>query len=142
MEKIFISDQSIRDESKSIDLKYPRNSKENMEFRKKMIELDSFNLLKIEAYLDQYGYPSGDSYGYNAKIAPILVFHHAMKDGVREKYFKMFHSAYLNGVIDKNFYAFYLGRMYQIKFGERLSSNDLSTEAEIEALVAAMGLAE
>ena len=140
LERIYESDQSIREESKLIDLKYPRDSKENLEFRKSMIELDSLNLLKIEAYLNQYGYPSDNSFGYNATIAPILVVHHTMKEGVREKYFKMFHSAYLDGVIDKNFYAFYLGRMYQIKFGERMSSNSLSNEAEIAALIEAMGL--
>ncbi len=78
LEKIFEDDQWVRDSKKRSEvlLKYGQNSKEYIEFSKIRWEVDSKNLVKIESYLQTYGYPASVM-GENATDAPWLVLHHS-----------------------------------------------------------------
>lgn len=103
---------------------------------------DSLNLVKIEAYLSHYGHPRRAEVG-DAADAPWTVIHHAQGYAVRDRHFEMLYEAYLNGDINYTAISFYLDRMYEIQFGERLPiTGKYTPEYKIEQLTEGLGLDE
>jgi hypothetical protein len=142
LEKIMEDDQRVRDTEKSahLMLTYGKDSPEHMEYVKAQWTQDEINLKKIEKYLEIHGYP-GKEMGNDATDAPWMVIHHAQGYEVRERNFEEVYGAYLKGDIDDGAISFYLGRMYQMKFGERLDmQSPYTAEDEINLLVSELGL--
>ena len=115
LEKILEDDQSVRDSKKSAALmmKYGKDSKEEMEYTRQQCSQDEVNLVKIESYLNKFGYPNIINLGEEAATAPWIVIHHTTDVDVRNRNFKKLYQAYLNDNIDDTQLAFYLGRTYK-----------------------------
>ncbi len=144
LEKIMEDDQAVRGDQKSeIILKYGHNSPEHIAYAYKMISQDSLDLVKIERYLKQYGYPNKSELGKSAALAPWLVIHHSQTYTERERNFKYIYGAYLNGDIDDTAFSMYLNRMYEFKNNNRFQiESPFTSEDEIEQLISALDLTE
>ncbi|MBL0190347.1 MAG: hypothetical protein IPQ18_03120 [Saprospiraceae bacterium] len=78
-----------------------------------------------------------------ATTTPYMVIHHAQSYDARERNFEIVYAAYLNGDIDHTAISFYLGRMYQMKYGVRLQMEGHYTLAdEINKLIKELNLEE
>lgn len=142
LEAIYKDDQRVRDAEKSTELinKYGINSKEYRIYGQAMRQQDAINLAKIEGYFATYGYPEKEM-GEIATMTPWLVIHHAEGYKVREGNFEIIYGAYLEGSIDIDAVSFFLGRMYEIKFGERFRmGNPYRLEDEVDMLMEKLGL--
>jgi hypothetical protein len=122
LENIFEDDQRYRNTAKIEALKNKNggDSEEMRGYVKSLMKQDSVNLIKVEQYLEQYGYPEKEM-GEIANSAPWSVIHHAQSIEQRERNFDYIYSAYLKGDLDDSSITFYLGRMYEMKFNKRLS---------------------
>jgi hypothetical protein len=107
-----------------------------------MRQQDILNLFKIEYYLEVHGYPKKEM-GEMATTAPWMVIHHAQSYETRERNFRIIHDAYLNGSIDIDALSFFLGRMYEMKFGERhRMENPYRMEDEVVQLMGKLNLTD
>ena len=123
-------------------LQYGKDSKEHMEYIKKQWRQDSINLNKVEKYLEVHGYPD-KTFGDKATTTPWMIIHHAQGYQTREDNFKTIYKAYLDGNIDDGTLSFYLGRMYQLKYGERLKMEGAyRAEDELNKLILRLELTE
>ncbi len=121
LEDLFKEDQKLRQgQSSEIMARYGRNSPEDIKFTLQQIQQDSINLVKVEQYLSKYGYPNIKEVGDLAAQTPWAVIHHSSTYEERERNFEYLYGAYLDGNIDDGAISFYLGRMYEIRHGERL----------------------
>jgi hypothetical protein len=114
LEMVYDTDQNIR---KNNDAELDLGSKAEKEHYKKMDSIDKLNYKRVDLYLKKFGYPKKDSMSVKAASAPWLVIHHSNLND-RRKHFKTLHKAYQEGNIDVMQFDFYLGRTYQMKFGE------------------------
>jgi hypothetical protein len=143
LEQIMEDDQRVRGtEGAKIMLSYGKRSKEYKAYVKAKLDQDSINLENIETYLNIHGYP-GKELGEDATSAPWMVIHHAQGYETRERNFEIVYGAYLNGDIDDGSMSFYLGRMYQMKFGKLIDlESPFTPEEEINQLIEALELEE
>lgn len=142
LEQILEEDQAVRDGEKSADLmlKYGKDSEEYMEYLKAQWKQDEINLIKIEKYLEIHGYPEKEM-GDMATTTPWMVIHHSQGYETRERNFEKVYEAYLKGDIDDGAISFYLGRMYEMKNGERLRmESPYRAEDEINQLIKELNL--
>jgi len=144
LEKIMEDDQKVRDGSGAeIMLEYGKDSKEYRNYMEAQWQQDEINLVKIEKYLNKYGHPKRNELGETAAATPWAVIHHAEGYEDRERNFEYVYGAYLNGDIDDGMMSFYLGRMYQIKKGQRLKmESPYRPEDEINQLIRELNLQE
>ncbi len=142
LEKINKEDQNVRQgQDADIILNYGKDSKEYKQFSLEQYKVDALNLAKIEYYLEKWGHPKKSELGATAASTPWLVIHHSADYESRARNFKWMQKAHNNQDIDDGAYTFYLGRMYQIKFGNRLKlENPYRVEDEIKAYVEALDL--
>lgn len=97
---------------------------------------DEIALLKIEKYLDKYGYPKKTEVGKKAMNTPWLIIHHYADLEVRNRNFDAFYNAYLEGNINEIAMSLYLRKNYYKTFGKRLKiKNPFTTEEEIKRLI-------
>ena len=142
LENILEDDQKVRNGDLSAKLvsKYGRDSPEHMEYVEKQWKQDEINLIKIEKYLDVHGYPNKQM-GEKATTAPWMVIHHAQGYDIKERNFEVIYEAYLTDNIDDHAISFYLGRMYEMKNGERLRMNGpYQMKDEINQLIKGLNL--
>lgn len=132
LEQILHDDQRVRGQ----------DAKKHHDWIRTQLKQDSINLAKVESYLSHYGHPKRAEVG-NAADAPWMVIHHAQGYAVRDRYFEMLYEAYLNGDINYTAISFFLDRMHEMKFGERLSiTGKYRPEYKIEQLTKGLGLDE
>jgi hypothetical protein len=142
LEGILQDDQSVRDHkiSSEIITQFGRDSKESHDFGKAMRQQDEINLYKVEYYLLVHEYPDKEM-GENATTAPWMVIHHAPEYEPRERNFRIIYDAYLKGSIGIDALSFFLGRMYEMKFGKRhRMENPYQMEDEVSQLMKKLGL--
>ncbi len=142
LEKLQEEDQRLRQGiSSEVIHKYGSNSKEHHEFMKESNAVDRENLHKIERYIAQYGYPKKNEFGERAALTPFLIIHHSPSYEDKKRNFKIIYQAFLEGEIDNAAITLYLGRMYEIKKGERLRmENPYTAEEEIERFIKELNL--
>lgn len=116
LEEIYDIDQAIRLQYSSSDF----NANEKHEFWKEAIRIDSTNLIKIDSYLDHYGYPDAQGYSQKAREAPWYVIQHCTKLPSRIKYYSLLKQAFENEKISEIEFYLYLQRNFQFKYGEGL----------------------
>lgn len=143
LEKILEDDQKVRgSEGQELMLKYGKDSKEYMDYVKAQWKMDETNLSKVEKYLEIHGYPNKEL-GDRATTTPWMIIHHAQGYDSRERNFEKVYEAYLKGDIDDGAISFYLGRMYEMKNGERLRmESPYKSEDEINKLIEELNLEE
>ncbi|WP_194851434.1 hypothetical protein [Nonlabens antarcticus] len=141
LQEIFDADQSIRTQSNEIKEKYGVDSDEDIEFAKSINAVDDANLEKIGWYLEKYDYPDMKIYGETISLTPALVVHHSIDKNVRRTFYPKFKSAYDNGLLKPDFFALYLGRIYEIENGSyfRMKS-PYQIEDQIDSLIVELNL--
>jgi thymidylate synthase len=142
LEKIFEDDQNVRDGKKEAEVisRYGYGSNEHKALAEEQWAQDEINLQKIEAYLKKHGYP-GKEMGELATTAPWVVIHHAQEYDTRERHFEIIYEAYLKGDIKDGSISLFLGRMYEMKNGERLKmEGSYKSEDQINLLIKELNL--
>ena len=142
LEKIGTSDQAVREQETAINQKFGYDSKEHKEAIQTMIDTDKSNLEKIEAYILKHGYPNKIDHGNKAFYAPWIVMHHAPKEsGTRRRNFKYLYDYYKKDQLEPDRLTFFLARMYNLEFGERIRWNGpFTVQQELDSMVNALGL--
>lgn len=107
----------------------------------RMDSVDSLNLHKIEWYLEHYEYPSKKIFQEEISITPALVVHHVTNVNTRRRLYPKFKVAYENDHLDADFFALYLGRIYQLEKGTyfRMPS-PYQLEDQIDSLITVLKL--
>jgi len=144
LENIYAEDQAARQNNTAVQKQFGYHSEEHLVSLSKMNEIDELNLQKIEAYLKTYGHPKIDVHGYKACEAPWLVVHHH-HDGIspRRRNFHYIYRATLDGDLENRALIFYLNRMYDIKFGQRIEwTRPYREEEELDTLIKSLDLIE
>lgn len=145
LEQIEADDQGIRQGNRGamLKLQYGEDSEEYREYVQSFMAQDARNLLKIQAYLDQHGYPQWTEVGYQAASTPWLVVHHSSDPALRNSFFELFYRAYRNGNIDDNQFTMYLNRTYALLHGDLLTlESPYTTQEQIDTLVKLLDLSE
>lgn len=118
LENIGQLDQQYRTEEKDILQEFGHDSDEHQEIWKKINKTDAENYFRIEAILNEYGYPNLDSVGQQAATTPWIVIHHSPFYEHRVKHFQTIYEGYLNGNLDEDAMGLFLDRMHLMKFNE------------------------
>ncbi|MEM1121113.1 MAG: hypothetical protein AAGJ18_11745 [Bacteroidota bacterium] len=143
LEKIAVDDQYFRKKEADALRLHGLNSEEHQAALKKMMDMDTDHLQKIEAYLAKYGYPNKQAHTTRSMFAPWLVIHHASSDEPRRRNFKYFYEAYKKGDLEDNRLAFFLGRFYSNTFGERIRwDGPFTVQQELDSMLTALDLRE
>lgn len=96
LKQVLKDDQGSRLAIDSVQKKYGRNSPQLQELWKKIIRLDSINLIKVEAILDKHGWLGPDSIGPRGTQTLFLVIQHS-DIKVQEKYIQGLRDAVKKG---------------------------------------------
>jgi len=141
---ILNKDQIVRENEVATNEQFGYESKKHLEARNEVVKYDRIHLPKIEAYLEEFGYPNKQEFSEDAVITPWLIIHHAQSEtSPRRRNFKYIYSAYLKEDIDGNALSFYLNRIHEREYGERYkSATALKESEEIELLIELLELTE
>ena len=140
LESIFKSDQTIREICAGLIVANGLDSIEHKNCIRENNEIDAINLLKIEYFLEKYGYPSKSVYGEIAAYTPFLIIHHSDSKEARFRNFNYLNNAYHNQDIKESSFLLYLNRFYRMTYGKPFNKN---TEVdEVSALIDILELNE
>jgi len=142
LENIYNLDQEVRgDRSSEIMIEHGKDSQKFREYIAEQLKVDQRNLNKIETYIKIHDHPNRTEVGEIAAITPWVVIHHAQGYQPRERNFKVLYKAYKNNDIDDGQISMFLGRMYQLKNGDRFEmKSPYTSEDEINQLIKELGL--
>lgn len=143
LKEIYMSDQRVRNQQQEATRKFGYKSQQELEALDKMMSTDKLNLMKIEAFLDEHGYPKKEELGGKAPAAPWLIIHHAASgNDIRRKYFPMIYEAYERGDVNGGALSLYLYRMYNIQSnGGRVEwDRPFTEEEEIDTMLQLLNL--
>lgn len=144
LEEIGAADQTVRNAETAANQQYGYDSKEHKQAIQTMIDTDKNNLEKIEAYIIKHGYPNKIDHGNKGFYAPWIVMHHAPKaSGTRRRNFKYLYEYYKKDMLEPDRLTFFLARMYDMEFGERIQWNGpFTVQQELDSMINALGLRE
>jgi len=141
LEKIATSDQYVREQETIIQQQHGYDSKEHKQAIQMMMKTDENNLKKVEAYLAKFGYPNKLDHGNKAVYGPWMVIHHSPSETPRRRNFKYLYQAYLKEDLAGDRLAFFLGRMYNREFGERIRwEGPFTVQQELDSMINALDL--
>lgn len=110
LEKIYFDDQNTRNQTRSKEEKYGRDSKEMRALWRIMQKNDSINQIKVSKILDTQGWPSKNRIGVKGVYTLFLVIQHSdLKTHV--KYLPLITKAVNNGNLPKKEYAMFYDRL-------------------------------
>ena len=136
LEKIFRTDQKVRNDEKKAIQNFGYDSKERKEASHKFKQTDYINFAKIEQFLKTHDYPNENREGMEAAAAPFYVIHHSGDLDYRNRHFKVLYEAYKRGDIQDGQMALFLNRSHEMKFGEMFNMpNPFTREAQIDSLI-------
>lgn len=110
LNKIYFDDQNTRNQIRSKEKKYGRNSKEMKAFWKEILYKDSINLLKVSKILDTQGWPSKNKIGVRGVSTIFLVIQHANQK-TKLKYLPLINDAVKKDELPKRQYAMFYDRL-------------------------------
>lgn len=143
LEEIYARDQEVRHRLNQQTEVFGYDSEEAELAGEQMMQQDAENLLKLENYLEKYPYPDKMELGRTAADTPWLVIHHSGSLSKSKEYFRLLYEAYLEGNIDDSQLSLYLGRIYTMKNGERLTMDGpYKSEDQINLLIKGLELEE
>jgi hypothetical protein len=96
LDTVLIEDQKYREQIASTESRYGAQSKELRDLYKIMKEKDSFNLVKVEAIIDKFGWLGPDIVGNHGNHTLFMVIQHANLV-VQKKYLPIIRIAEKNG---------------------------------------------
>ena len=117
LDKIYFDDQSTRNQIRSMEEKYGRNSEEMDAFWKTILKKDSINLIKVSKILDERGWPNKKLIGKQGTSTLFLVLQHANQEA-QEKYLHLIQKAVADNNLPKRQYAMFYDRLL-LRRGER-----------------------
>jgi len=129
LDKIYFDDQSTRNQIRSKEEKYGRDSKEMRAFWQTILKNDSINLLKISAILDTQGWPSKERIGTQGTSTLFLVIQHADLKA-QTKYLPMINKAVASGNLPKRQYAMFYDRLVLRQGKRQVYGTQLATHKE------------
>lgn len=113
-------DKEPRIQEEKVLENFGHESEEYKVIQEKISRIDTENLIRIENYLEKYGYPDADSIGGLAVVTPIFILQHSPSYEKRASYFDMIYQAYLDKDIEADLFVIYLDGLHQLKFNEFL----------------------
>ncbi|MEM9546156.1 MAG: hypothetical protein AAGA77_09285 [Bacteroidota bacterium] len=139
LEYLFNEDQRLRQgQSADLTIKYGFSSKEHKEFIRKQQKLDVINFMRVEAYLEKFGYPKKDDFSTLANTAIWAVVEHSISYKSMKRVFPILYKAYQEGDMEASGLEWLLQSMHELKYGnkaDRDSSQPYRAEEEIERLI-------
>ncbi|MEM9859640.1 MAG: hypothetical protein AAF843_19970 [Bacteroidota bacterium] len=136
LEKIHACDQLYRTEEKRILSDFGHDSPEYDQIWEIITQIDLDNYFRIQAVLDEFGYPEIDSVGETAAATPWLIIHHSPFYEHRVSNFNVLFNAYQKGDLGKNAFDLFLTRMYSMKYHKSFRMpSPYKIEAKIDSLI-------
>ena len=110
LDSVFVNDQEYRLEIPKISSAYGYNSDNMKNLFRKMTIIDSINLIKVEAILQNYGWLGPDIIGNQGVTTLFLVIQHSPLE-IQQKYFPIMKEAAKNGNLENSELALLEDRM-------------------------------
>lgn len=139
LEDIYAQDQQVRFEKSKAELNKKSDSISFQKALQNFYQVDVINRYKIRGYFEKYDYPNPDDFSEKAVNTPWLVIQHSDLS-YREQFYPEMRSAHDQGFIDTDQFSMYLGRTYEMQFGERFRMpSPFSPDEEIDSLTGLLG---
>ncbi len=139
LEEIYAQDQQARFSNREAELNEKLDSISFQKALQNTYQVDAINRYKIRAFLEKYDHPNPSDFSEKAVITPWLVIHHSDLS-YREQFSSEMQSAYDQGFIDVDRFSIYLGRTYEMKYGERFKMpSPFQPQEEIDSLIQLLG---
>ncbi|TGE27697.1 DUF6624 domain-containing protein [Hymenobacter metallicola] len=153
LEEIYARDQGVRQNVRAMMEKYGYKSPQMDSLHRAMQRIDSLNLLRVTAIIDQYGWPGRSLVGSEGSVTAFLVVQHSNL-ATMQQYVPLMRAAAAQGELDYASLALVEDRIltYQNKpqlYGSQLRSNPttgkmeffpIDDEAHVDERRARMGL--
>ena len=110
LDQIYFDDQSTRNQIRSTEDKYGRQSKEIDALWEDIMKRDSLNLIKVSTILDEKGWPDKKLIGERGTSTLFLVIQHANQD-TQEKYLHLITKAMEEHHLPRRQYAMFYDRL-------------------------------
>jgi len=110
LDQIYFDDQSTRNQIRSTEDKYGRQSKEIDALWEDIMKRDSLNLIKVSTILDEKGWPDKKLIGERGTSTLFLVIQHANQD-TQEKYLPLITKAMEEHHLPRRQYAMFYDRL-------------------------------
>jgi hypothetical protein len=129
-------DQDLRIALDTMENMYDWDSELVQDTWKQIHYNDSLNLVRIEAIIDKYGWPTSELVGEDLADVPFLVLQHCGDVELMEKYLPVIEKAVINGDLDKQSLALFIDRIKMFKgedqvYGTQLSYNNETGELSL-----------
>lgn len=131
LDKIYFDDQSTRNQIRSMEEKYGRNSIEMDDFWQTILKKDSINLIKVSKILDERGWPSKSLIGKRGTSTLFLVIQHANQEA-QEKYLPLIEKAVLDDNLPKRQYAMFYDRLLLRRGKRQVYGTQLAINNELK----------
>lgn len=132
LDKIYFDDQSTRNQIRSTEEKYGRQSKEMDILWEDIMKRDSINLIKVSKILDEQGWPDKKSIGERGTSTLFLVIQHADQDA-QEKYLPLITKAMEENNLPKQQYAMFFDRLVLRQGKRQIYGTQLAMSKESNA---------
>ncbi len=139
LEAIYSNDRAVRLYEDSVMVVAGFRSNEHIAAIDSMYRVDSVLTLKIDEYLNTYGYPEKENYGEIATMTPWLILNHSPIEKIRLKHFKTLYEAYRDENLAERRMIDFLEREYSFRFKKEFSSYS-ADKARMKELMAALEL--
>ena len=123
---ILIKDQDLRIALDTMENMYDWESETVQNTWKQIHYNDSVNLVRIEAIIDEHGWPEKSLVGEDLADVPFLVLQHCSDVETMEKYLPLLEEAVKNEELDKASFAMYADRLKMFKGEDQLYGTQLS----------------
>ncbi len=120
LENVLHSIQEIEYEREVMELGELPDDKEIIAYQEKRAKLQMENMIIIEAYFENFGYPSRPELGQYVALAPFAVVYYSDNtEDIKEEHFRYFYGAYKFNDIPESFFLDYLSSYYRMKTGKQ-----------------------
>ena len=134
---IFRNDREARYFEDSVMMAKGWHSPEHQEAIARLWQIDSVNLVKVDAYLSAHGYPDRANFSEEARIAPWQVLIHSSNSELRRENFHFLTGAYKDGDLEPRRFLLFLEDEYQRVFEKDFQSYSQG-EVRIQELLKAL----
>lgn len=132
LENLLYESQMIRRQEDNIIKSFGYNSSKHKSQQKQRAKLELVNIMKIDSYFDQYGYPSRAELGQYAAYAPwVIMFHSLDFQGIKKEHFKFFYGAYTFNDLPGDLFSAYLKQYYKIEKGKTFEYDKMDTHQDL-----------
>ncbi len=139
LKAIYSNDRAVRLYEDSVMVVTGFRTEEHLAAIDSMYRMDSVLTLKINDYLNTYGYPEKETYGEEATMTPWLILNHSPIEKIRLDHFKTLYKAYKDDNIAERRMIEFLEREYRMRFGKEYRSYSVE-KVRMKELMSALEL--